>query len=186
MLVSRCAPPPRMIAAAVILSGCASAGPYGHSATYAPLAEEESAAAGVRDYDPLSYARDPGGWRKHKSSLFGVVTARAPGAGGATYVTVTVRRLEPKNRCERAGSDDTCRVTVTDRDFGAVHALVRLKPEDDMGTQALGAGSLVRVIGTFGQDVDAGDGGPILRADYYRHWPRGQYVTRANLDETRP
>jgi len=167
------------------LMGCSGAGPYGHSPHYVPLAEEESAGAGVREYDPIMYAREPEDWKKHKSSLFGVVTSRSPGAGGAAYLTVTVRRLEPRNICDSLRSDDTCRVTVSDRDFGAVHMLVRLKPEDDVGEISLGPGSLVRVIGTFGQDVDAGDGGPILRADYYRHWPRGYFVTRADANEMR-
>jgi len=168
------------------IAGCAGPGPYGHAAHYAPLGDEDAASRGVRDYDPAMYAREPEAWKKSKSSLFGVVTSRSAGAGGAAYLAVTVRKLEPRNRCDSPRSDETCRVTVSERDFGAVHALVRLKPEDEVGEISLGAGSLVRVIGTFGQDVDPGDGGPILRADYYRHWPRGYYVTRGNANEMRP
>ncbi|WP_394832757.1 hypothetical protein LVJ94_40270 [Pendulispora rubella] len=175
----------RALALLVFVTGCAGPGLYGHSPRYVPLAEEESAAAGVREYDPVMYAREPEEWKKRKSSLFGVVTSRTPGAGGAAYLAVTVRKLEPRNLCDSINSNDTCRVTVSDRDFGAVHALVRLKPEDDVGEISLGPGSLVRVIGTFGQDTDAGDGGPILRADYYRHWPRGYFVTRADANEMR-
>ena len=166
-------------------AGCGGAGPYGHATHYAPLSDEESAAKGARDYDPVMYARVPEEWKKHRTSLFGVVASRSPGPGGAAYLTVTVRRLEPRNLCDSWRSEDTCRVTVSDRDFGMVHALARLKPEDDVGEISLGPGSLVRVIGTFGQDVDPGDGGPILRADYYRHWPRGYFVTGAAANEMR-
>jgi len=151
----------------VCIAGCAGAGHYGHAPRYAPLGAEEAAA------------------KKHPSSLFGVVSARSAGPGGAAYITVTVRKLEPSNVCEEPGEDETCRVTVSERDFGMVHARVRLEPEDDIGSLPVGAGSLIRLIGTYGQDVDPGDGRAILRADYYRHWPRGQYVVGSGK-EARP
>ncbi len=28
-------------------------------------------------------------------------------------------------------------------------------------------------------------GGPVLQAQYYRHWPRGEYVTTANVGALR-
>src|SRR5438445_10637155 len=84
----------------VFIGGCAGAGAYGHAPRYAPLGAEETAA------------------KRHPSSLFGVVTARAAGAGGAAHITVTVRKLEPSNVCDKPGEDETCRVTVSDRDFG--------------------------------------------------------------------
>lgn len=173
------------IALAVAASGCHDPGLYGHSPKYAPLPDEKTAAEGARDYDPVMYGRQPEKWRPHAVSLFGVVAARAAGAGGAAYLTVTVRRLEPRNLCENFRDDDSCRVTVSDRDFGVVHALVRLAPEDDVGAASMGIGSLVRLVGKFGEDIDASDGGPILRASYYRHWPRGAYVTRSAAREMR-
>jgi hypothetical protein len=117
--------------------------------------------------------------------LFGVVTSRAPGPGGGALLTLSVRRLEPRNLCDNARDDDSCRVTVSDKDFGVVHAVAALRGDDDVGARSLGPGSLVRAIGTFDQRVDPGDGAPVLRASYYRHWPRGYYVTRAAARDLR-
>lgn len=169
----------------VAIAGCHSAGPYGHSVQYAPLGDEESAANGAREYDPVMFQRMPDDWRGKSVALFGVVTGRSAGAGGGAYLTLSVRRLEPRNLCENADDEDTCRVTVSDKDFGLVHAVVALRPEDDVGARSLGIGSLVRVIGVFGQDVDASDAGPVLRAAYYRHWPRYTFVTRASAETMR-
>jgi hypothetical protein len=69
---------------------------------------------------------------------------------------------------------------VSDRDFGVVHATVALRHEDDVGEHSLGAGSLVRVIGLLAQDSDPSDGNLVLRASYYRHWPRYFFVTRSS------
>jgi hypothetical protein len=51
-----------------------------------------------------------------------------------------------------------------------------------MGEHSTGVGSLVRVVGMFGEDVDPSDGAPILRASFYRHWPRYFFVTRSSAD----
>ncbi len=164
------------------LAACRSAGPYGYAAQYAPTSEERSSAEGAREYDPVMYAREADAWRKSKSVLFGVVTSRAPGPGGAAYLTLKVRKLETRNLCSNANDEDTCRVTVSDRDFGVVHVLTKLRPDDDMGEHSVGAGSLVRAVGVFGEDVDPADGAPIMRASFYRHWPRYFFVTRASAD----
>src|SRR3954464_10758394 len=163
-------------------AGCRSPGPYGYSAQYAATSDEEEAATGARDYDPVMYAREPDSWRKSKTRLFGIVTGRAPGPGGAAYLTLSVRKLETRNLCSNANDEDTCRVTVSDRDFGIVHVLAALRPDDDMGERSVGVGSLLRASGNFGEDVDPADGAPVLRASFYRHWPRYFYVTRSSAD----
>ncbi len=162
------------------LAGCHGAGPYGFSPSYVPLDEEDRANAGAAEYDPVMFQRDPEGWRKKRVMLFGVVTARGSGPGGGAYLSLSVRRLEPRNLCDNANDESSCRVTVSDRDFGLVHALAALRPEDDFGEHSIGPGSLVRVYGTFGQDLDGADGQPVMRATFYRHWPRQFYVTRAS------
>ena len=167
---------------ALLLAACRSPGPHGYAAQYAPTSDEKPATAGAREYDPVMYAREPAEWRKSKVVLFGVVTSRAPGPGGAAYLTLSVRKLETRNLCSNAQDEDTCRVTVSDRDFGVVHVLSKLKPEDDMGEHSIGVGSLVRVLGVFGEDVDPAGAGPVMRASFYRHWPRYFYVTRASAD----
>ncbi len=166
-------------AIAVTLAACHSAGPYGHAPRYAPLSEEAAATAGAREYDSVMFARQPDEWRKSSSVLFGIVTSRTAGPGGGSYLTLTVRKIEPRNLCDNMNDDDTCRVTVSDADSGVVHAIVKLTGEDDVGEHSVGAGSLVRLVGRFGEDVDPNDGAPVLRATWYRHWPRYFYVTRA-------
>jgi len=161
------------------LCACAGAGPYGHSAHYTPLSDEARAERGVRDYDPVMAQRQPEAWRDVPVSVFGVVSARSPGPGGSAYLTLSVRRLDPRNLCEYAADESSCRTTVSDRDFGVVHALVALRHDDDIGEHSLGAGSLVRVIGPLAQDPDPNDGNPVVRPIYYRHWPRYFFVTHS-------
>ncbi len=167
------------------LAACRGAGPYGYAPNYVSTDSEEDATKGAREYDPVMYQREPETWRKSKTVLFGVVTGRSPGPGGAAYLTLSVRRLEPRNLCSNANDQDSCRVTVSDRDFGVVHALTALRPDDDVGERSVGAGSLVRVAGQFGEDVDPNDGAPILRGTFYRHWPRHFFVTKANAETMR-
>lgn len=171
-----------LVASSAGLIGCRSAGPYSYAPKYVATSEEETAATGAREYDPVMYQREPDTWRKSTTMLFGVVSSRAPGPGGQAYLTLSVRRLEPRNLCTNANDEDTCRVTVTDRDFGKIHALVKLRPEDDVGEKSVGVGSLVRVVGQLGEDVDPNDGSPIIRGSFYRHWPRYYYVTSARSD----
>ena len=70
--------------------------------------------------------------------------------------------------------EDTCRVTVSDRDFGVVHVLTKLAPDDGIGEHSTSAGSLIRAVGMFGEDVDPADGAPIMRASFYRHGDDGR------------
>jgi hypothetical protein len=169
-------------ATALALAGCHSAGPYGYAPKYVATSEENTASTGAREYDPVMAQREPEAWRKSPSTLFGVVRGRAPGPGGQAYLALSVRRLEPRNLCTNSNDEDTCRVTVTERDFGTMHALVRLRPEDDVGEKSVGVGSLVRIVGQLGEDVDPNDGTPIIRASFYRHWPRYFYVTTERSD----
>lgn len=175
-----------LVAFAVVgLVACGGGGQYGHSVNYAPLSEETKAAQGAKEYDPVMFQRQPDQWRGKPVALFGVVTNRASGPGGGAYLTLSVRRLEPRNLCESNADEDTCRVTVSDADFGVVHANVALHGEDDMGEHSVGGGSLLRLVGVFGEDVDPNDGGPIMRVKYYRHWPRYFYVTKAAASQMR-
>ncbi len=161
----------------VLLAACSSAGPYGYSPTYTPLDEEETAAAGAKEYDPVMAKRFPEEWKDKPVSIFGIVTdrGRAQGARG-TRLTLSVRTLATRNLCDEGG-EETCRVTVSDREHAVVHAIVNLRSEDDIGEKSVGLGSLVRVIGKLTDVVDNNDGNPIISASYYRHWPVHHYVT---------
>ena len=156
---------------------------YGHAPSYVPLDAERTAAAAAHPFDP--------GAALHKSdvgqsvSLFGVVESRSAGTGGQALLRLSIRSLEGSNVCKRAGDDDTCRVTVGDKDEGVVWALVALRAEDDVGGHAIGQRTLVRVIGTIGQDVSPTDGAPIVHGAFYRQWPVGEYVTPSTASSMR-
>ncbi len=171
----------RVVAYMILLlltAACSSAGPYGYAPTYSPLDEEESAAAGVKEYDPVMAKRFPEEWKDKPVSVFGIVTNRGQAAGGGTRLTLSVRTLAPRNLCDEGG-EDTCRVTVSDREYAVVHAIVKLRAGDDIGEKSIGPGSLVRVIGKLSDVVDNDDGNPIINGSYYRHWPVHHYVTTA-------
>jgi hypothetical protein len=158
-----------------LVAGCRSAGPYGYSRVYTPTSDETQAVKGKAELDPRGVQRSAPE-RTRGCWAFGVVTHRAPGPGGAAYVALSLRALQPQNRCQTL-DEDTCRVTVSDREVGRAHALVTLTAEDDLGERSVALGSLLRVVGNVAEDVDPSDGSPILRAAYYRHWPRGFYTS---------
>ena len=163
----------------LLLAACGSAGQYGHSPRYVPLGDEEAAATGATDYDPVMAKRSPEKWKGKTVSVFGIVLNRSPGSGGNAEVKLSVRTLEERNLCD-SSDDDSCRVTVSEHEHAVVHALLRLSSEDDIGEHSVGPRSLIRVIGTVTDEVDQSDGEPVLKAKFYRHWPRDFYVTTAD------
>ncbi len=169
------------LALPVLLLGCHSAGPYGYSRTYQPLSAEDSAANGAREYDPVMAARDKEDWKKSPVSIFGIVKARSQSKDGGAYLTLSMRTLSDRNLCDDF-DEDTCRVTVSEHEHAVVHASLKLSSEDDIGEHSVGKGSLIRVIGKLSDEVDPDDGTPVLRATYYRHWPRNFFVTTADKD----
>lgn len=172
------------IALAWFTVACSSVGPYGYSRTYSPLDEEERAVANSREFDPVMAQRAPDDWKKARVNLFGVVQARKDAAGGGAYLTLGMRSLGTRNLCEDA-DDASCRVTVSEREHAVVHAVVRLRSGDDLGKLSVQPGSLLRLVGRLGDDVDPADGGAVLRAEFYRHWPRGEFVTMADSEHMR-
>ena len=68
------------LAALAVLSlltgGCRSAGPYSYAPKYVATTDEETAATGAREYDPVMYQREPESWRKSPTTLFGVDATR--------------------------------------------------------------------------------------------------------------
>jgi hypothetical protein len=167
-----------------LLAGCA--GPsYGHSRVYQLADGEMAAVSGARLYDASLVS--PGGddSAKGRVVVFGVVESRSAGPSGQALLKLSVRTLEPRNICATTGDDESCRVTVSDKDAGAVWALVRLRADDDIGPRAVGQRSLLRLAGTIGQDVSPVDGGPIVHATFYRQWPSTQYLTPARAGEIR-
>jgi hypothetical protein len=185
MRAMRCASFAAATALALLGAGCHSAGAYGHSPRYVELDEETTAASGARDYDPVMALQQPEEWRKGRVSLFGVVEKRMAGPAGQALLKLGVRRLDPRNLCQSEQDEDSCRVTVSDKDFGAVWAVVPVRGDDDSGPRSVQQRSLVRVVGTLGQDVSPVDGAPVIHATWLRHWPVYFYVTRASARDMR-
>jgi len=155
------------------------AGEYGHSRTYTALSVEASAADGAVEYDPVMAKRRPEDWQQEKLSVFGIVLGRQDLEGGAVMLKLSMRRLEGRNLCE-SREDSSCRTTVSEHEHERMHVRVTIaNAEDAAGGLSIGGGSLVRVIGTLDAKPNADDGKPVLTATYYRHWPRGYYVTSA-------
>jgi hypothetical protein len=169
------------VGSSAFVIACHGAGPYSHAPRYVELSDEAAAGAGAREYDPVMVLRQPEEWRKGKVTLFGVVDSRSAGPGGQALLRLSVRRLESRNLCESASDDDSCRVTVSDKDFGVVWVLASLRGDDDVGPRAVGRRSLLHIIGAVGQDLSPNDGAPIVHASYYRHFPTFFYVTRASM-----
>ena len=80
--------------------------------------------------------------------------------------------------------DSSCRVTVSEKGGGPWTAVLTLHPEDREGRDKLGPGSLLKVYGHVTTEYDD-RGGPIVNADYYRHWPFGKYVNTARAGNMR-
>jgi hypothetical protein len=169
-----------LLAVGALVAACHSAGPYGHAREYVVLDEETKALSGSREYDPVMAQRQAEEWRKGKIVLFGVVQSRSPGAGGRARLKLSVKALAPRNLCDNKDDDESCRVTVSSKDFGVVSVLVSLTAQDDVGPHSVAPKSLLRVVGTIGQDVSESDGAPVVRAEWYRHWPPFFYVTLAS------
>lgn len=168
-----------MGALVLLTVGCAG-NRYGYARTYQPWGEEPTylqravdlAYEDVRRF-PDRHAQDLVGW-------FGVVReiVELDRATGEARLRLELRPHQQRHLCsdETSGS---CRVTVSDRTIGPFTVLVRLRPEEIVeGSERVWMGSLLRV---YGHVMDAGteESGPILQAEWHRHWPHGTYVTTA-------
>ena len=159
----------------VSLAACAS-DPHGYAPQYVPSPDEEPfyEEAATPSYEEVR--RDPAAYEGQRIAWFGVVTGASPaGSSGDARLALTHRFHQQRHLCADQ-SDSSCRVTVSARAGGPFTALVRLHPEDATGPNRLYAGSLVKIYARVTSEYDE-RGGPVFRAEYYRHWPRGTYVT---------
>ena len=165
-----------LLACALLLSACGGAGPYGYAREYVPLGDEEAHIEGATEITYEEVRRDPVDFQSTQLGWFGVVTGVNVDGNGAGTVTMTYRTLSARNLCEdeRASS---CRVTVSERAGGSFTAQVQLRSNELSGEKKVWIGSLLKIYGSPTGELDPESGGPILQADYHRHWPRGTYVT---------
>lgn len=168
---------------ALALSGCYSAGIYGYDRTYVPLDDEEDLLERSTVPPYRDVRRDPRDFSNALVTWFGVVSSTEPQPGGKVMVHLSHRIHQDRHLCADM-ERDTCRVTVSERSEGVFSALVTVHPEDVSGVNRLQTGSLVRVYGKVTGAYDA-EGGPVVEARLYRHWPRGQYLTTAARGQMR-
>jgi hypothetical protein len=158
-----------------LLTACGGGGEYGYAREYQTSGDEGAylARAEVVSYEDVK--RDPADYERTLLEWFGVVTSVERDASGKTMVHLTHRIHQDRHLCsdETSGS---CRVTVSDRQSGPFSAIVELRPGDADGDTRMWTGSLVRIYGHPTGDFDV-EGGPVIAAEHYRHWPRGTYVT---------
>lgn len=162
-----------------LVTACSGAGRYGYARAYSPLDEEEAWIARARVdavYDEVR--RLPDDYRGQTLAFFGVVTGVERAEGGATRVALQIRTHQERHLCDD-DTDRSCRVTVSERDGGPFTAVVTLRPDDLEGERRVQLNSLLRVYGALVPGEYDARGGPVVRAEFYRHWPRGEYVTTA-------
>ena len=165
-----------MLVSGLLFVGCGG-GQYGFDRHYSPYGDED-------DYydraSPLSYEevrRDPADFTETLLGWFGIVqdAPEIDAETGQATVHLNFRTHRQRHLC-RTEHADSCRVTVSERQGGSFSAVVQVRVEDRAGAERINVGSLMRVYGS--PTVDFNDeGGPILEAVHYRHWPRGTYVT---------
>jgi len=166
----------RTISFFALLAACGGGGAYGYAPTYVPLSAEEDHLEAAVDLSYEEVRRDADGHRSTTLGWFGTVE-RLQVEGDRATVRLSLRTLAARNLCADE-TDGSCRVTVSDREGGTFTTTLTLRPEDREGEDKLWQGSLVRVYGRPSGDVNDEDG-VFLETTWYRHWPRGTYVTTA-------
>jgi hypothetical protein len=165
------------------VAGCGGGGAYGYARTYAALGEEQAylERAVEASFEEVRRTRPE---EQPFLSWFGVVRAVEDAGGGRVRVSLSLRAHQERHLC-RGPEEDTCRVTVSERELGTFTALFTARPEDlREGTGRLQTGSMLRLYGTATAETDAG-GGPVIEVEWYRHWPPSTYVTTASRGSMR-
>jgi hypothetical protein len=163
-------------------AGCAS-NPYGYGRVYAPSDEEEPYYERALEVSYEEVRRDPQAFSGRTVGWFGVVTAAKRLPSGEVQLALDLRFHQPRHLCSDQ-FESSCRVTISDRAGGPFSTRVRLRPDDESGSTRLNIGSLVRVYGTATGEFDD-RGGPLLKTEFYRHWPHGAYVTTSGSNAMR-
>lgn len=163
---------------AVLGSACAGSGPYNFAREYAPLkAERDHYQKTEQQIAYEDVQRDPNGFTKSEVGWFGVVTSYSDLSDGRQRLGLSMRTHQPRHLCG-SEQESSCRVTVSDRSMGSFVMDVSLSAEEKNGKDRVWIGSLLKVYGTPTGEFDD-EGGPVVKPLYYRHFPRGTYVTTA-------
>ena len=151
---------------------------YGYAREYRPLSDEQELAERAEQASYEEVSRAPDAYRDKLIGWFGVVQSVQPGKeAGTTRVSMQLRFHQKRHLCADQ-FESSCRVTVSEKDGGPFTAILTLHPEDREGQDRVYRGSLLKVYGATTGEFDE-QGGPEIQTVFYRHWPRGKWVTTA-------
>lgn len=172
------------IVAAVTVVGCgAGGGRFGYARQYEATTAEEPYYERAVQVSYEEVRRQPEAYEEHTLAWFGNVTKIDKNAGGTWTVGLELRFHQPRHLC-RDHSGDSCRVTVSTKVGGPYSATLTPHNEDMAGKYQLQVGALIKVYGTPTGEFDD-NGGPIIAATYYRHWPVGTFVSTGGSSRMR-
>ncbi len=162
----------------VFIASCASchSAPTGLGRFYAPTMAEELA---VRSAVELHDRRRKGDTHAAPGArvwLAGVVLAREVRTDGTTYLTLSVRELEPASECKGRG-EGSCLPVVGSVELERAHVTLSAACRADAGDGPIATLSLVRVVGRLLTERDPDDGAQVVRGLVVRHFRHGSYST---------
>jgi hypothetical protein len=158
----------------LLLGACAS-NPYSFGREYAPLDDEEPYYKRALDVSYEEVRRDPAAFSKSMLGWFGVVEGAKRQPDGSVQLALQLRFHQMRHICNDQ-FESSCRVTITEREGGPFTTTLRLRPDDENGSERLNVGSLVKVYGAPTGEFDS-RGGPVINSQWYRQWPHGAYVS---------
>ena len=164
------------------LSACG-AGPYGFARTYKPLASEQHHFEDAQQLTYQDLVRSPDAYKKVEVGWFGVVDEMHSQPDGRMRLVLSLRAHQARHLCSEESSS-SCRVTVSATPLGTFTVDLALKPHEIDGKDRIWQGSLLKIYGIPTGEYDENTG-PSLEVKYYRHWPRGYYVTTASRADMR-
>lgn len=159
------------------LAACGGAGPYGFARTYQPLVSERGHYENAEELPYEQVKTSPYDYKTREITWFGVVENLADLPDGRTELTLAVRLHQARHLCKDE-YEDSCRLTVSDTSTGKFIARLKLSVQEKTGKDRVWLGSLLKIYGHPTGDYDD-HGDPVIETTYYRHWPRGTYVTTA-------
>jgi hypothetical protein len=158
------------------LAGCGG-GQYGFSRTYEPLITERPHLEKAQELPLEDVRKAPYDYKNVEVAWFGVVQSIHDLEDGRSELFLAARVHQARHLCKDE-YQDSCRITVSESSPGSFVARLKLKGEERTGKERVWVGSLLKIYGTPTGDYDE-RGDPIVDTSYYRHWPRGFYVTTA-------
>ncbi len=156
---------------ALLLLVACGGGQWGYAREYETYGAEDDHLEGTAEVTYEDVRRDPEGYAASRIAWFGMVEKL-----DGDRLELNFRTLSPRNLCDDE-SASSCRVTVSDRSGGPFTVKVQLDPAHTSGQDRVWQGTLMRIVGSPTGELDPETGGPVIQAEWYRHWPHGRYVT---------